>query len=262
MILKETKKLMLVLVMFLIILGTVGIVVVKESQKAKAIYDEFKNSFMNEENTLIYIGSSSCSYCSLLNPSLKDMKQRYDFDYVYIDVSTLSEIYYNQIMVDLGLTKLGTPYLAIVSNGKIVDTQNGYADYDVTFEFLKENEIIDESAELLLNYIGMDEYNKLLKSKENEIIVVGQSKCGYCVQTKVILNDIVDEYGTEINYLNITYLDTDETTEFKNSLEYFQSSSWGTPVTLIVKNGKIVDMLTEMVSESEFIEFFEENGVL
>lgn len=257
----ETKKLILVLSIFLVILGTIGVVIVDENKKMKSRYDEFKNSFSNEENTLVYIGSSTCGYCSLLNPSLQDMKSRYDFDYVYVDISTLNDAYYNQIMADLGLTKLGTPYLAVVSNGKIVDTQNGYADYDATFKFLQDNEIIDEKAELLLNYIGLDEYNKLLKSKENQIIVVGQSKCSYCVQTKIILNDIVDEYGTEINYLNITYLDTDETTEFKNSLDYFQSS-WGTPVTLIVKNGKIVDKLEQMVSLDEFVEFFEENGVL
>ena len=39
----------------------------------------------------------------------------------------------------LGLESLGTPYLAIVANGRVIDEQKSYSDYDITFEFLQEN---------------------------------------------------------------------------------------------------------------------------
>ena len=97
--------------------------------------------------------------------------------------------------------------------------QNGYSDYDITFEFLQDNGIIDEDAELLLNYIGLDEYEKLLKGKENSVVVVGQSTCAYCIQSKIILNKIAEEKGVEINYLNISYLTEEEGADFEASLD-------------------------------------------
>ena len=139
--------------------------------------------------------------------------------------------------------------------------QTEYKDYDETFKFLQTNGIISSDSKLLLNYIGIDEYKKLVSGKENSIIVVGQSTCTYCVNAKVILNDIVASNGTKVNYLNVTYLDDDAKKEFISSFDYF-SGSWGTPLTLIVKDGKIVDKLEQMVSKDEYISFFEKNGVL
>ena len=197
----------------------------------------------------------------MLNPSLTDMKERYDFDYIYIDAAKINSSYMSKILEKLNLTSIGTPYLAIVSNGKIVDTQNGYADYDVTFEFLQENDIIDKDAKLLLNYIDYEEYDKLLKSDEKNIIVVGQSTCGYCVQAKLILNEIAEEKDITINYLNVSYMTEEEGEKFEKSLEYFEGS-WGTPVMMVVQDGEMIDIVEQLVTKGEYIEFLEENEVL
>ena len=190
------------------------------------------------------------------------MKNRYGFDYVDINIDEISDKNLDKILAALQVTDLGTPYLAIVSNGQVVDVQNGYADYDAVFEFLKENSVIASDAELLLNYIDVKEYNKLVKSKEASVIVVGQSTCSYCVKAKVILNEVASKNDIEINYLNLSYMTEDDYADFTSSFEYFQSDSWGTPVTMIVKNGKIVDKLEQLVTEEEYIEFFTKNGVL
>lgn len=257
----ESKKMLIIVgVVVFSVLGIFGFALT-ESKASEAIYNNFEVAFNGTENKLVYLGSSTCGYCQLLNPSLEDMKERYDFDYLYIDVSEISSGYLKKILSQLELTSLGTPYLAIVSNGEIVDTQNGYSDYDITFEFLKDNKIIGEDQELLLNYIGYDEYDKLLNSDKKNVIVVGQSTCSYCVQAKVTLNDIVEENDITINYLNISYLTEEEGEKFESSLDYFENS-WGTPIMMIVQDGKLVDIIEQYVDKDEYVEFLEENGVI
>lgn len=257
----ERKKIIVVIVFIVIVLlGTIGFAYAENNRIAE-IYNQFEVAFNGNENTLVYIGSETCGYCGLLNPSLEDMKERYEFNYTYIDVNDLNSNYMSKIMNKLGLEKIGTPYLAVVSNGKVVDKQNGYADYDVTFEFLQKNNIINKDAKLLLNYIDYKEYEKLLKSDEKNIIVVGQSTCGYCVQAKILLNEIAEEKDVTINYLNISYLTEEEGEKFEKSLDYF-SDSWGTPVMLLTKNGRLLDSVDQLVSKEKYIEFLEENEVI
>ena len=258
----ESKKFLVVLgVIVFVILGTIGFAFASSS-KSEELYLQFEQAFNGDKNTLVYIGSSSCGYCSLLNPTLTDMKERYGFDYLYIDVNEMNKSHMSKLLSYLGLTKVGTPYLAIVANGKVVNTQNGYADYDVTFKFLQDNGIIAENAELLLNYIdGYEEYEKLLKSDDKSIIVVGQSTCGYCVQAKVILNEIAEENDVTINYLNVSYLTEEEGEKFTNSLDYF-AGNWGTPVMMITKDGEMIDIIEQLVTKEEYVEFLEKNEVL
>lgn len=258
----ENKKLIIVLsIIVLIILGILGFSVI-ENIKSEKMYKEFEEKFNATENALIYIGRPTCGYCNLLTPSLEDMKSRYDFDYVYINIDKINKKYLNKILEKLQITSLGTPYLAIVSNGKVIDVQDEYADYDKIFAFLQKNNIISSDMKLLLNYINIESYNKLINEKEANVIVIGQSTCSYCVRAKVILNEIVSKNDIEINYLNLSYLSEDDYKSFSSSFEYFQSDSWGTPVTLIVKDGEIVDMLEQLVTQEEYIKFFEKSGVL
>ena len=257
----ESKKMLIVVgVVVFAVLGIFGFALT-ESKASEKMYNDFEAAFNGSENKLVYIGSSTCGYCQLLNPSLEDMKERYQFDYLYIDAAEISSGYLKKILAKLELSSLGTPYLAVVSNGKVVDTQNGYSDYDITFEFLQDNKIIAEDQELLLNYIDYEEYEKLLKSDEKNVIVVGQSTCSYCVQAKITLNEIVEENDITINYLNISYLTEEEGEKFESSLDYFEDS-WGTPIMMIVKDGKIVDIIEQYVEKDEYVEFLEENGVI
>lgn len=257
----ESKKILIVVgVVVFAVLGIFGFALT-ESKASEKMYNDFEAAFNGNENKLVYIGSSTCGYCQLLNPSLEDMKERYQFDYLYIDAAEISSGYLKKILAKLELSNLGTPYLAVVSNGKVVDTQNGYSDYDITFEFLQDNKIIAEDQELLLNYIDYEEYEKLLKSDEKNVIVVGQSTCSYCVQAKITLNEIVEENDITINYLNISYLTEEEGEKFESSLDYFEDS-WGTPIMMIVKDGKIVDIIEQYVEKDEYVEFLEENGVI
>ena len=257
----EKRKIIIVIgVVIFMVLGIFGFALA-DSKTSEEKYNEFQNALNGTNKSLVYLGSSTCGYCQLLNPSLEEMKERYDFDYVYIDASEINSSYLSKMLKDLNMSSLGTPYLAVVSNGEVVDAQNGYADYDITFKFLQENEIISSDSELLLNYIDYETYEKLLNSNENQVIVVGQSTCTYCIQAKLILNKIVDDNDITVNYLNVSYLTEEEGEKFESSLEYFDGS-WGTPIMMIVKDGKMVDIIEQLATEEEYIEFLKDNGVL
>lgn len=257
----ENKKLYIVLGAIALIVVLIGGLIFNSYKKQQGIYDEFLDAYNGTENTLVYIGRPTCGYCSLLSPNLEEMADRYKFDYIYLNTDEINSSIMQKVLKDLGLTSVGTPYLAIVSNGKVVARQNGYTDYDVTFKFLQENHIIGKDAQLLLNYIGLDEYKTLLAEDKLNVIVVGQSTCSYCIKAKLVLNQVVEEKGIDINYLNVSYLESEEKfTEFESTLEYLQSE-WGTPIMMIVKNGQLVDVKEGVSTKSGYIEFLEENGV-
>jgi len=257
----EKKKLYIVLgVLVAIIVLIVGLIFADYKQQEK-IYNEFLNAYNGSENTLVYIGRPTCGYCNLLTPSLDEMADRYEFDYVYINTDKLGNSFMQKIMKDLNITSVGTPYLAIVSNSKVVSNQNGYRDYDETFKFLQDNNVIKEDAKLLLNYIKLDEYKNKLKEDKLNVFVVGQSTCAYCIQAKLVLNELVEQKNVEINYVNISYMTTEERTEFNSSLEYL-NSNYGTPVMLITRNGKLVDVYEGYAPIEGYVQFLEKNEVL
>lgn len=258
----EKKKLLVILgVIGLIVLLIIGLAI-NDGIKRKELYQTFEDNFNGSEKKLLYVGQTGCSYCNLLNPSIQEMKERYKFDYVYMNIKELGKNYTSKMINKLGLTEIRTPYLAIIQNGKVIDSQPGYVDYDKLFEFAQKNEIIDKDATLPLNYIGLKEYKELLAGKEKSVIVVGQSTCGYCIQAKLILNQIADENDVTINYLNISYLNEDEGKEFQESLDYFKTEDWGTPVMIVVQDGKMVDILESLNSKENYISFLKKQEVL
>ena len=76
-----------------------------------------------------------------------------------------------------------------------------------------------------------------------------------------VLNDIAEEYGITINYLNITDLSTDDQTSMTESLDIL-SDGFGTPLTIVVQNKEVIDSIEGFDSEETMVEFFKENGFI
>ncbi len=257
----EKNKLIIILAVLFIAIGGIIVVSVFEAEKSEGMYNEFVADFNSNEEQLIYLGRPTCDYCTLLEPSLEDLSNRYGFDYNYINTDEISDKYMNEIAEDLGLTSISTPYLAIVKNGEIVAVQNEYKDSDLTFEFLQENKIIDSEEELAINYIDYETYDELINSEDKHIIVIGQSTCIYCVESKVVFNKILDKYDIEINYLNLTYLTTEEMELFQESFAVF-AEGIGTPYLVIVEDNEIIDNIEGLATEQVYISLFEEMGII
>lgn len=122
---------------------------------------------------------------------------------------------------------------------------------------------IPEDEQGDLNEIGIDEYLDLKKDDEASIIYVARPTCHYCQEMEPIVKNIVYEYDVTVNYLNTDELDDEGQAKFIKSDDYFdEKGGYGTPMLIIVKDDKFVDVLEGLTDKDTAIKFFEDNGLI
>lgn len=262
----------------LIILGVAALFVllivamsINSSNQTKEVYKEseitlkqFDQELKSTSNRLIYLGRPTCSYCKLLNPILDDLKTRYNFTDFYLNTDALSSTQLSQTLSKLGVvgSEFGTPYLAIYKNNIKVDEQKGFTDEKGLFDFLQKNQIIASDAKLLMNYVDFTGFKTVFNGSKAEVVVLGQTTCSYCLAARPSLNELVTDYKIDINYLNITNMTTTERTELDTTLASTVGTSWGTPLMLIVKDGKVVKFTSGFVDKATYVTFLTTNGII
>ena len=244
-----------------------------QSEESNEIMDNFYKYFNSKKTKVIYYASSTCGYCSLETPIMEQISKDYNMDFLHIDSSKLSKIDREKMLKELNIDH-ATPTTVIVKNGKIIDTQIGYVDGSAMIEFLKNGDVLTKDAvytpEQYLTFINYDEYKKLLDTKGKHIITVGQTGCSHCTNTKPVLNQISKDYDITINYLNITDMTKSENTSFIESLseigydeeEFVKTKNFGTPLTLIIENGKVISYVSGERPTAQFIRAFKKAGVI
>ena len=75
------------------------------------------------------------------------------------------------------------------------------------------------------------------------------------------MNEIAKDYDITINYLNITDLSTDDQSSMTESLDILKDG-FGTPLTIIIENKKVIDSLEGFESKDSMIDFFKKNGFI
>lgn len=111
------------------------------------------------------------------------------------------------------------------------------------------------------NKVSIDEYLELIKSSDKQIILIARPTCGYCKKFTPILKQAMKDMDLTINYVNTDDFSSDDWTKFQNSFDYLASDEWGTPLTLVVQDGKIVDKNNGYVELDEIKKFFTKNGL-
>lgn len=259
----EKKKIVVLLsiIVFIIVFVVVGSIM--ENNKSRKYLNQFYSAFNGSEVKLVLIGRDGCSWCQLYKPTLDFMKDYYEFDYIYIDTNELTNSVFNDLLSDINVDQddFGTPLTFVVKEGQVIDSISGYVDENELFDFLKEYDFVDDSEQLLINYIDYDDYKKMLKSKDTEILVIGQSSCSYCIKAKPIYNQIIADENININYLNITELSEEDKDGFVSSLDYFEGE-WGTPLTLIIEDGDVIDSANGLLDYDGYVKLFEKTGIL
>ena len=119
--------------------------VTTKNKDSGEILDKFYKYMGSDDNTVIYYGSSTCSYCSLQTPIMKQIKEDYDMDYLYVDASKLSKDDQKEILKVLDIEG-STPTIAVVKDDDVVDVNVGYMDGKDTVSFLKKNKVLGEDA--------------------------------------------------------------------------------------------------------------------
>lgn len=87
-------------------------------------YDEFMDKYKSSEQSLIYIGRSTCIHCINFLPVLKQAQNEYDYTTYYLDISKITEKQANEIKkLDKFLDEnFGmTPMVIVVKDNSIID---------------------------------------------------------------------------------------------------------------------------------------------
>ena len=238
------------------------------TKESKEILDNFYKYMKSEEAKVIYYGSANCSYCELETPIMEQIKEDYDMNYLYIDAAKLTSSEQEEIIEKLDIEG-STPTVAVVKDDQVVDVNVGYVGGGEMVNFLKENEVLSEDAtykpEENLTFINFEKYKELVGSDSDSIIVIGQTTCSHCIEVKPVLSHIAGNYDIEINYLNLTEMNSDDQTELIESLKnlgYSDADNLGTPLTLIVKDKKISSTIEGSNPPSYFIREFKKAGMI
>ena len=279
---KEKKKTIIITVILAIVaLALIAVFTVStlkengviSSSESKEELKEFYEQFNSKERTIIYYASPSCSYCTLQTPILETIAQDYDLDYYYLDASALSVKERSEVLEVLGIEH-ATPTTIVVENGEVVDTAVGYTQGKDYVEFLIDTEILPEDAEYsgekYITFIDYDEYEDLLDDSGIHAIVIGQTTCSHCIAFKPTINSVAGDYDVTINYLNLTEMSDDESSAFFDGLktigyddpDFLEDGSFGTPTTLIIENGKVIDYISGQRTISQLVKEFKKLGLI
>lgn len=106
-----------------------------------AKYDEVINS---EEEQIVVIAQTGCTYCESAKPVLNSMAEKYDLDINWLNITDLSEEEQTNIMnsLDIFSEDFGTPLVMIVKNKKVVDSTTGFESQEQYENFFKKNGFI------------------------------------------------------------------------------------------------------------------------
>ena len=126
------------------------------------------------------------------------------------------------------------------------------------------------SAEANITYIEFDKYKDLIQEKGTNIVVIGQTTCSHCIAIKPALNSVAGEYKLKLYYINVDVLEEEDSNEFFESLktleyndpDFVEKGSFGTPLILIIKDGKISNYISGERTTSQLVREFTKYGLI
>lgn len=109
--------------------------------------DELLELYDKEGYYLIYTGRSTCGYCVMYVPVLKEIQEKYDIDVYYLDITKVTQDDYDKLtkVENLLTENFGTtPLTMVYKDGKYVDGTVGYVEASVLEELLNKTGMISK----------------------------------------------------------------------------------------------------------------------
>lgn len=115
--------------------------------------------------------------------------------------------------------------------------------------------------------VTMSDYRSLLASADISLIYVASPTCGYCAQQLPIMEELVNKYDFEVNYLNTATLSNEEVNELYSIYGAVQESVYEvdglrTPTMLLVQDGKLIDMKLGGTELSELVSWLQQYTIV
>ena len=159
------------------------------------------------------------------------------------------------VYVIIALLAINTIIL-LASNVKIT------ADKEKTEQ--KEEETVNSDYDVsMMDTINMDKLIDLFDSKNTQVIYLGRSTCGYCIQFLPVLQQAQKDYDYTTKYFDITTAEDGDVArllKYDNDEKFLNENYGATPMVLLVKDGKLKDTWVGYSDYDEFAQFLEKNG--
>ncbi len=236
----------------------------KERNKSTDFLKDFYEAFDSKDVKVIFFARTSCGYCSLQKPILKNVAKDYDLDYFNIDTDELSETEVSEVMSALGIGG-STPNTVVVKEGKVLATSNGYLDGKAYVKYLVKNGVLKEGSiykqEKNLKEIDYSEFKKIAKEDKTSLVFLDTSACQACTTVRSLLNDFADDNDFEVYYLNSYNLTEDDVTDLVDKKlnemgydekQYKENKSVSVPLLLVIKDNEIKDYILQSTDESDY----------
>jgi len=229
---------------------------VVEEKEFKEITLTYFLEELEKEDVYLYLGYPECPYCQQLEPLLLQVQNELKKDINYINTNAMSDLEKSKLpeIHDIFKGEWGTPVLLNVSKGQVVDYNMGLVDINTLRTFYN---LETKEEESLLEEINFTQFKELIKSEERQIVFFGYPECPYCQKTKPILEEISEEEGLDIKYININNFDKTIVTELSELSEAFEGE-WGVPLIITAKDGQVLKYISGLREKSVFLNFFDE----
>ena len=255
----EKKKTLVVMGVLAALLLIIVMAVVMSLIQSNKKLEEVQKVMDSKKPQIIYLSKPTCYYCNLIEPITSSLKEEFNLDYFHINTGDLSNSELLKVLEIIGIDvdTFGTPYIAVVQDGKIVGQHIGYTDENVLFDLFKEYGLIDDNVSLNMNYIDVDDFDELWNQDNEQLLLIGESGNTASIDARIILRKLAKEYNLQINYFDTAKLQ--DSTDYEDLLKKLNIESL--PVLLILKNGNILSSTAEASQES-YEKFLESNSYI
>lgn len=253
----EKKKALVSLGVLAFLLVVIIVVVIMSLIQSNKKLQEIKDVMDSENPQIIYLSKPTCYYCNLIEPITTSLEEEFNLTYFHINTGELSnsELIKTLEIIGINSDTFGTPYIAIVQNGKIIGEQVGYTDENVLFDLFKTHHLIDENASLHMNYI--DDLDTIWNDEESKLVLIGESGDTASIEARITMRKLASSYSFEINYFDTAKLE--DSTEYNELLEDLDIKQL--PILAIVQNGSVIASTIE-TSQENYEKFLKENDYI
>lgn len=183
------------------------------------------------------------------------LKESNDLNYIYTgdEISTSVKAELNSFGKDKDTT------IYYVNTDTLSEEEMSNIEND-NFTILNDGE--EEKYDIKLNNVTAEEYLKLIKEKGFHLMFIGSEYCSYCTKFKESISVAQLFNHFDVYYIDLSSVSEDDYKKITDSDTYLQGSEWGTPTTMLYKDGEKIGMLPGYVSSDELISFLEEYEVI
>lgn len=107
----------------------------------------------------------------------------------------------------------------------------------------------------------VNKYNELYEEEGTQIVYFGKNGCAYCELYTPVIDKLMEDYDLEYNYIDSSKVSSSKLVSMleKGGIDV---DSFGTPTTLIIKDGEVINNSIGYMDRETTFTFLKENGVI